>query len=166
MHELVGLGLATMIVFIGNKLSLGTWFSRTLSKRLRFGTFFVVLPFGLFGLSARTRYLAKSNGMNQRSTTSSCTPRWLGSEWSIMLRLALFWSKLFSKVSTKHGKLVMFFVGTTTWKSLGSAMHLGSLTNFFTSWHWCNCPWLVEWGVVLGWVQSLIYWNWLSSLSY
>lgn len=58
MHELMpcscSLGLAIVIVLIGNKSFSGKGFLRSMARRLKFGTTFGALPFGPFGLNAMT----------------------------------------------------------------------------------------------------------------
>ena len=120
----VGFEPATMIVFIGNKLCLGKGFLRNSSKRSNFGTFFVVLHFGLFGLSAMTKCSTMNNATSLRSNTlsgmnSSSSPRQHGNGWLSKLRLATSRLKLCSKASTKLGVLRMSFVEGTIWISLG-----------------------------------------------
>jgi hypothetical protein len=49
----VGLGSTTMITFIGNKFCVEKGFTRNSAKISKFGTFFTVLHFGLFGLNTQ-----------------------------------------------------------------------------------------------------------------
>ena len=110
--------MATMIVLIGSKLSLGKGFPINLAKILIFGTSFGASRFGPFGSSVIISCLTTNDGMSWRSnivfeTGSAFTPKRHGKGWWIKLRLPVFQRRRCSKVLTILGGLGMFFVEDT-----------------------------------------------------
>ena len=115
----VGLERVITIASIGSKHCLERGSKGNLSKKSKFGIFFVALRYGQFGSNVTTKCSTMNNGMNQRSNTRfgmsySCMQGRHGNGCSSKLRSGTFLPRPCLKVLTVRGVLGISFVGGTT----------------------------------------------------
>jgi hypothetical protein len=114
----VALEWVITIASIGSKHCLEKGSRRSLSKNSKFGTFYVALRFGLFGLNAMTKCSTTNNGMNLRSNirfgmSYSSLLRRRENGLSSKSRLVNFPPWPCSKELTVHGEQKISFVKVT-----------------------------------------------------
>ena len=114
----VGWELATTTTLTRKKPSLGKGFLRSLSRKLRSGTFFMASPFGQFGLSA----MIECSIMNKWHKSTIKHFIWEKAAWARVIKFDKINATRpnpSSKVSTNCGGLRTCFVGGTIYTLLG-----------------------------------------------